>query len=109
MTKEEILTDVKTHPVVLYMKGTAEQPACGFSAVIVQILKKLNVPFEHRNILLDDELRRNIKEFTNWPTLPQLYICGEFIGGCDIVRDLYSNGKLKEILKEKSLLSDIAS
>jgi monothiol glutaredoxin len=100
MTKEEILKDIQANRIVLYMKGTKEQPACGFSSVIVQILKKFNLDFVSRNVLEDDVLRKNIKEFTNWPTLPQLYIDGEFIGGCDIVRDLYSSGKLEEILKK---------
>ena len=97
MKMEDILHDVQNHNVLIFMKGTKEQPACGFSAVVVQILKKLQVDFECRNVLGDEELRRNIKEFTNWPTLPQLYVKGQFVGGADIVRDLYSSGKLKDL------------
>lgn len=104
MTKEDIQQDIKTHSVILYMKGTATQPVCGFSAVVVQILKKLNVPFEDRNVLEDSALRQNIKEFSHWPTIPQLYVCGEFIGGADIVRDLYARGDLEALFIEKGLI-----
>lgn len=106
MTKEDIAKDIETYHVILYMKGTREQPACGFSAVVLQLLKKLNIPFECRNVLEDPVLRQNIKEFSSWPTIPQLYICGEFIGGADIVRDLYSSGQLHTLLKEKGLIAE---
>lgn len=106
MTKEDIVKDIETYQVILYMKGTREQPACGFSAVVLQLLKKLNISFECRNVLEDSTLRQNIKEFSSWPTIPQLYICGEFIGGADIVRDLYSSGHLHTLLKEKGLIAE---
>jgi monothiol glutaredoxin len=94
---EKIKSDVTTHPVILFMKGTAEQPMCGFSAQVVQILKSYGVQFEHRNVLADDELREGIKQFTNWPTIPQLYVKGKFIGGCDIVTDMHRKGQLKDL------------
>ncbi len=96
---ELIKQDIKTHPVVLYMKGTKEFPMCGFSARVVEILKELEVSFETRNVLENDDLRAAIKEYSNWPTLPQLYSNGEFIGGCDITEQLYQTGELKNVLQ----------
>lgn len=90
--------DVKTHPIILYMKGTKEMPLCGFSGHVVQILKSYGVEFETRNVLDDPALRQGIKDFSNWPTLPQLYIRGEFVGGCDIVTELHTSGALKEMV-----------
>ena len=95
---EIIQQDIKKHPVILYMKGSKYMPLCGFSARVVDILQELNAPFETRNVLEDDNLRQAIKEYSNWPTLPQLYVNGEFIGGCDIVTELYEKGELKKIL-----------
>ena len=95
---DQIKNDVTTVPVLLFMKGTADQPMCGFSAQVVQILKSYGVSFEHRNVLANDELREAIKEFTNWPTIPQLYVKGKFVGGCDIVTDLHRKGQLKDLL-----------
>ena len=80
------------------MKGTKQMPLCGFSAKVVNLLKNLQIDFETRNVLEDDELREGIKAYSNWPTLPQLYIGGTFIGGCDIVTELYESGELKELL-----------
>lgn len=102
---DHIRRTLEAHDVVLYMKGNAQIPMCGFSAAVVQILKGLEVPFEAVDILKDMELREGIKEFTNWPTLPQLYVKGEFIGGCDIVREMYESGELQALLKDKGLIS----
>ncbi|WP_333023506.1 Grx4 family monothiol glutaredoxin [Wolbachia endosymbiont of Pentidionis agamae] len=103
--KEQIEKDIRENDVVLYMKGTASFPQCGFSGVVVSILKKLNVEFKGVNILEDDQLREAIKEFSDWPTIPQLYIKGEFIGGCDIAREMYESGELQNLLKEKGVVS----
>ena len=100
---ERIRQDVESHPVVLYMKGTPVFPQCGFSAQVVQVLSLLGVKFKAFDVLADDELRQGIKEFSNWPTIPQLYVKGEFIGGCDIVREMYESGELVELLREKGI------
>lgn len=97
--QEKIANTVKTNPVVLYMKGTADFPQCGFSARVVQILQKCGIKFLDINVLEDDEIRQGIKEYANWPTIPQLYVNGEFIGGCDIVSEMYQSGELQELLK----------
>jgi monothiol glutaredoxin len=97
--QEEIAKTVQSNPVVLYMKGTADFPQCGFSARVTQILHKCGVKFLDINVLENEEIRQGIKEYANWPTIPQLYIKGEFIGGCDIVSELYQNGELEELLK----------
>lgn len=94
---EHIQSDISKNDVVLYMKGTKLFPQCGFSAVVVSILQKLNIEFLDVNILTDANLRQGIKDFSNWPTIPQLYYKGEFIGGCDIVREMYSSGELHEL------------
>ncbi len=93
-----IQNEISSNPVVLYMKGTKDMPMCGFSAAVVQILNHLEVPFKDVNILEDAELRQGIKDFANWPTIPQLYVNGEFIGGCDIVREMHESGELQELL-----------
>ena len=95
---EHIERDIKKNHVILFMKGTKQIPLCGFSAKVVKLLKNLQIDFETRNVLEDDELREGIKAYSNWPTLPQLYIGGTFIGGCDIVSELYESGELKELL-----------
>ncbi|KAG5534612.1 hypothetical protein RHGRI_022663 [Rhododendron griersonianum] len=95
---------VTSHKVVLFMKGNKDFPQCGFSHTVVQILKSLNVPFETVNILENDMVRQGLKEYSNWPTFPQLYIDGEFFGGCDIAVEAYKNGQLQELL-EKALCS----
>jgi monothiol glutaredoxin len=96
--KEQIAQDIKDNKVVLYMKGTSEMPQCGFSAQVVGLLKQYNVPFATRNVLENDELRQAIKEYSDWPTLPQLYVNGEFVGGCDIIMEMHQKGELKELL-----------
>lgn len=88
---------------VLFMKGTRDFPQCGFSATVVQVLNQLHVPFKDVNVLADAELREAIKQFSNWPTIPQLYLKGEFIGGCDIVREMYQSGELQTLLTEKGI------
>lgn len=93
---DEIRKDLETHRVVLYMKGTHLFPQCGFSGKVVNILHQLGVDFETRDVLQDDRLRSAIKEFSNWPTLPQLYIDGKFVGGCDIVSELFDLGELEK-------------
>ncbi|MCK6417805.1 MAG: Grx4 family monothiol glutaredoxin [Alphaproteobacteria bacterium] len=100
---ERIEKDLKGNDVVLYMKGTAAFPQCGFSALVVQVLSQLGVPFKDINILEDSALRQGIKDYTNWPTIPQLYIKGEFVGGCDIVREMYQSGELQQLLSDKGV------
>lgn len=102
---ERIRRDLAEHDVVLYLKGSAAFPQCGFSAAVVQILDSLNVDYKCYDVLADSTLRQGVKEFTNWPTVPQLYVRGEFIGGCDIVRDMYGTGELQKLLKEQGLLA----
>ncbi len=102
---DRIQQDLNENPVVLYMKGTPMFPQCGFSAAVVQILSDLGVKFKGIDVLVDPSLRDGIKQFTNWPTIPQLYVKGEFVGGCDIVREMAANGELAGLLKEKGLLS----
>ena len=94
---------VSNNEVVLFMKGSSSFPQCGFSAAVVAILQKLNVNFLDVNVLEDDEMRQGIKEFSDWPTIPQLYLNGEFIGGCDIIKELYQSGELQEILESKNI------
>ena len=96
---------VAENPVVLFMKGVPEQPQCGFSAVVVQILDHLGVDFVGVNVLQDDDLRQGIKTFSDWPTIPQLYVKGEFVGGADIVREMFSTGELKPFLEEQGVLA----
>lgn len=100
---EQIAEAVQSNDVVLYMKGTPVFPQCGFSAAVVDVLTKLGVKFKSFDVLADADLRQGIKEFANWPTIPQLYVKGEFIGGCDIVREMYASGELKELLAEKGI------
>lgn len=101
--------DTKANPVVLYMKGTPVFPQCGFSAQVVQVLSLLGVKFKSFDILSDDELRQGIKEYSQWPTIPQLYVKGEFIGGCDIVREMYQAGELAQLLKDKGIETQVAA
>ena len=96
--KERIETDIKNNKVMLYMKGTPADPQCGFSAQVVSVLKEHDVPFESFNILDDEEIRQGIKEYSDWPTVPQLYVNGEFVGGCDVVTELHSSGELAKTL-----------
>jgi monothiol glutaredoxin len=101
--KERIEADLKANDIVLFMKGTPVFPQCGFSAAVVQVLTHMGVKFKGINVLEDPELRQGIKEFTNWPTIPQLYVKGEFVGGCDIVREMYQTGELAEMLQTKGV------
>ena len=94
--QETIQNAVDTHDVMLFMKGTPQFPQCGFSSQVVQILSFLEVPFESMNVLADEGVRNGIKQFSNWPTIPQLYVKGEFVGGCDIVREMFQSGELAE-------------
>ncbi|MEI8395891.1 MAG: Grx4 family monothiol glutaredoxin [Rhodospirillaceae bacterium] len=102
-TADRIRNDLSENDVVLYMKGTPVFPQCGFSAAVIQVLAQLNVKYKSFDVLVDSGLREGIKAFSNWPTLPQLYIKGEFIGGCDIVREMYQTGELAELLKTKGV------
>ncbi len=95
--------EVKSSDVVLYMKGTPQFPMCGFSGQVVQILDYLGVPFKGINVLEDPELRQGIKDYANWPTIPQLYVKGEFVGGCDIVREMFQSGELQSYLAERGI------
>jgi len=105
---ERIQTDLTSNPVMLYMKGTAMFPQCGFSARVVQILSHLNVPFATANVLEDAELRDGIKQFSNWPTIPQLYVGGEFVGGSDIVTEMFQSGELETLLSDKGVVHKAA-
>jgi monothiol glutaredoxin len=95
--------EVKANDVVLFMKGTPQFPMCGFSGQVVQILDHLGVSYKGLNVLENDELRNGIKAYSNWPTIPQLYVKGEFVGGCDIIREMFQAGELQGLLKEKGL------
>ena len=92
--------EVKSNEVVLFMKGTAQTPMCGFSSRVVQILNHIGTPFRDINVLDSSELRQGVKEYANWPTIPQLYVNGEFVGGSDILREMYENGELKKVLQK---------
>jgi monothiol glutaredoxin len=98
-----ITNEVKSNDVVLFMKGTPQFPMCGFSGQVVQILDYLGVSYKGLNVLENDELRQGIKDFSSWPTIPQLYVKGEFVGGCDIVREMFQAGELQGLLKEKGV------
>jgi monothiol glutaredoxin len=95
--------EVKSNDVVLFMKGTPQFPMCGFSGQVVQILDHLGVTYKGINVLESDEIRTGIKSYSNWPTIPQLYVKGEFVGGCDIVREMFQAGELQQMLSEKGL------
>lgn len=102
-----IKQEVEETPVVLFMKGTPMFPQCGFSAAVVQALSNLGVKFKGIDVLTDPSLREGIKQYANWPTIPQLYVKGEFVGGCDIVREMYDTGELQQLFEEKQV--DFAS
>ena len=104
IVKEKIENEITNNEICLFMKGTPEVPECGFSMAVTNILKLLEVNFKGVNVLADQSIREGIKEFSEWPTIPQLYINKEFIGGCDIVKEMYENGELKNLLKEKNLI-----
>jgi monothiol glutaredoxin len=98
-----IKQDITDNQVVLFMKGTPVFPQCGFSAAVVQILTTLGVKFKGIDVLTDPSVRQGIKDFSSWPTVPQLYVKGEFVGGCDIIREMFETGELKEMLDEKGI------
>ncbi|MBV9859754.1 MAG: Grx4 family monothiol glutaredoxin [Alphaproteobacteria bacterium] len=100
---DRIRQEINDNPVVLYMKGTPVFPQCGFSAALVQILSHLGVKFKGIDVLADSSVRQGIKEFSNWPTIPQLYVKGEFLGGCDIVREMFETGELQQTLEQKGV------
>ena len=99
-----IKSEIDANPVMLFMKGTPQFPQCGFSAAVVQILDYLGVDYASANVLASDDMREGIKTYTGWPTIPQLYVRGEFVGGCDIVREMFEQGELKPLLAEKGVL-----
>ena len=104
----EIQKHIDSAPVMLFMKGTPMFPQCGFSARVVQILKHAGVPFSSVNVLENPEIRDGIKQFSNWPTIPQLYIKSEFLGGCDIITEMYQTGELQTLLSQKGITQDAA-
>ncbi len=102
---QRIQETITNNDVVLYMKGSKDFPQCGFSAAVSHVLKTLNVNFVDVDVLRDPEIRQGIKEFSDWPTIPQLYVKGEFIGGCDIVKEMMQSGELQELFQSKNLIS----
>ena len=106
---DRIQTEIADAPVMLYMKGNAMFPQCGFSARVVQILTHMGVPFKTANVLEDMELREGIKQFSQWPTIPQLYVKGEFVGGCDIITEMFQSGELATLLAEKGVPHEAAA
>jgi monothiol glutaredoxin len=106
-TKERIQTEVDGSDVLLFMKGTPVFPQCGFSAAVIQVLSHLQIKFSSVNVLEDPEIRDGIKHYSDWPTIPQLYVKGEFVGGCDIIREMFETGELKTYLVSKGLTPEI--
>mgnify|MGYP001460071987 CR=1 FL=1 len=102
--KEKIQNLINNNNVCLFMKGTPDAPQCGFSMAVSNVLKHLKVNFNGVNVLEDENLRKGIKDFSDWPTIPQLYVKGEFVGGCDIVKEMFEKGELKTLLEEKKLI-----
>jgi len=102
--KEKIQELIKENKVCLFMKGTPDNPQCGFSMAVANVLKHLNVNFKGINVLEDEKLRQGIKEYSDWPTIPQLYVKNEFIGGCDIVKEMFEKGELKKLFEEKKII-----
>ena len=102
--KENIQNLIDDNDICLFMKGTPEAPQCGFSMAVANVLKHLNVQYKSVNVLENQDLRQGIKDYSDWPTIPQLYVKGEFIGGCDIVKEMFEKGELKEMLKSKSII-----
>ena len=100
---ERIRQEVTDNPVVLFMKGSPVFPQCGFSAAVVQVLNHLGIEFKGVDVLLDPGLRQGIKDYSSWPTIPQLYVKGEFVGGCDIVREMFQTGELSELLSSRGI------
>ncbi|MEC7147386.1 MAG: Grx4 family monothiol glutaredoxin [Pseudomonadota bacterium] len=102
-TRQRIQTEVDTNDVLLFMKGTPVFPQCGFSAAVIQVLSHLQVKFNSVNVLEDMDIREGIKQYSDWPTIPQLYVKGEFVGGCDIIREMFETGELSTLLAEKGI------
>ena len=102
-TNDLISKEIDSNEVCLFMKGTPDAPQCGFSMAVINMLKILEVNFKSVNVLADEKLRQGIKEFSDWPTIPQLYIKKEFVGGCDIVKEMFENGELKKVLEDKGI------
>jgi len=100
---DRIKSEIDGNAVVLFMKGSPMMPQCGFSAAVTQVLTMMEVKFKGIDVLQDQEIREGIKEFSSWPTIPQLYVKGEFVGGCDIVREMHESGELKELLENKGV------
>jgi monothiol glutaredoxin len=100
---QAIDNEVKSNDVVLFMKGTPQFPMCGFSSQVVQILDYLGVPYKGINVLEDESIRQGVKDYSNWPTVPQLYVKGEFVGGCDIAREMFQAGELQQLLADKGI------
>lgn len=107
-TKESIEATIQNNEVVLFMKGSPSFPMCGFSAMATDILQSLNITFADVDVLKDDDLRQGLKIHSDWPTIPQLYVKGEFIGGCDILREMHGSGELKELFAQKGLIKEEA-
>ena len=101
--KEQIINDIKNNSIILYMKGTQDRPMCGFSATVVNILNAYGVEYHSVNVLEDPEIRIKLSEYSDWPTIPQLYVKNEFIGGCDIVKEMYESGELAKLLESKGI------
>jgi monothiol glutaredoxin len=106
--QEQIKSQITANDVMLYMKGTPTFPQCGFSATVVKILDYLGVDYGSANVLENEDIRQGIKDFADWPTIPQLYVKGEFVGGCDIIKEMFENGELKPLLTEKGILKEEA-
>jgi len=105
---ERIQQEVDDQPVVLFMKGTPVFPQCGFSATVVQVLTHIGVKFKGVDVLMDPQVREGIKQFSEWPTIPQLYVKGEFVGGCDIIREMFESGELQQLLSDKGVETQAA-
>lgn len=106
---ERIKKDITENNVVLFMKGNPVFPQCGFSATVVQILSELGIKFKSVDVLMDSDIRNGIKDFSNWPTIPQLYVKGEFVGGCDILREMHETGELESYMQEKGINANTTS
>ena len=100
---ERIESEIASHPIVLFMKGTPIFPQCGFSALVVQVLSHMGVKFKSIDVLNEPDIREGIKQFSDWPTIPQLYVKGQFVGGCDIVREMYESGELKQLFDSNGI------
>jgi monothiol glutaredoxin len=98
--RDQIDQAVKNNKVLVFMKGTPDQPMCGFSAATIQVIKRLNVPFAAVNVLEDEHIRQGVKDYSSWPTIPQIFINGEFVGGNDIIQQMYANGELQKLVQE---------